>query len=292
MIESIRLKNLTTLEELAINMDQGPYYLESVDVGGISGLHQSYKFPGQVGETVDSSTLGTRSISITGWCVNTKQNSLSSLKSMLNSFINPQQGLRMYYSDYYIDFLPDATIQYSKNRKDNNSAICKFLISGEAYSPLWSTAEAKESPVSYSQGGFILPFSVNEENPIVFGMIYPVFSTSIYNPGLPIGCKITITARGLVTNPRVTCPETQETFSIDKTLQPGEEIVISTLLGDRYVHGYLNGEFSNYLQYIGENSSWITIPKETSTISFSAELGAEFLLVSVAFNPSFLEVEE
>lgn len=292
MIESIKLKNLSTLEELSINMDQGPYYVESVEVGGIEGIHQSYKFPGQVGETVDSSTLGTRSISVTGWCVNTSQNPLSQLKSTLNSFVNPQQMLRMYYSDYYIDFLPSATVQYSKNRKDNNSVVCKFLISGEAYSPLWSTAEAKESPVSYSQGGFILPFSMNAEHPIVFGAIYSVFSTSIYNPGLPIGCKITITARGIVVNPKVTCPETQESFSIEKTLQPGEEIVVSTLLGDRYVQGYLNGEFSNYLQYMGENSSWITIPKETSTISFSADLGADFLLVSIAFNPSFLEVEE
>lgn len=65
------------------------YWLGEVDWGQVSGDHNTYKYYNQVGESIVSTSVGTRSLSITGWVVDGGSGDLQERCDALNKFISP-----------------------------------------------------------------------------------------------------------------------------------------------------------------------------------------------------------
>lgn len=291
MIEQFNLVNTVTNEELNFNMTDGPLWLESLYVSAVQGVDQLYSTPGQDGEQYVSTYLGTRSVVITAWIV-AGSKTLAEQKTQLNRFCNPKQPMDIQVGDYKLTFVPGSSIQYSKNKKENNEVMCKFVISGEAYKPFWTSQEEIESRVSYVEPMWVLPFAIPTDG-IVFSVNQPVASTQIENLDLPVGCRITFSAHGgTVTNPGIICAETQESLTIDKILEDGESIIVDTRLGNRKITGYLLNETYNGMQYLSVDSSWITLQTGLNTFSFFAEGGSSSLEISIMYSPLLLEVEQ
>lgn len=292
MIEQFDLVNTVTDTVLNFNMTDGPIWLESLNIGPIQGVDQLYSTPGQDGEQLAFTYLGTRSVSITAWIIN-RENSLSQQKSQLNRFCNPKQPLDICVDQYKLTFIPGSSIQYAKERKENNDVMCKFVIMGEAYTPFWTSQEEIESLVSYIEPLWVLPFAIPTEG-MVFSVNQPTASTLIVNEDLPVGCRITFTANGgSITNPGIICAETQEQMVIDTPLSDGDRIVIDTRLGHRKIIGYNSlGQSYNGMKFLTASSDWITLQTGLNTFSFFAESGSEFLETSIMYSPLLLEVEE
>lgn len=292
MIEQFNLVNTITEVSLDFNMTKGPIWLESLDVGSVQGIDQSYSSPGQDGEQVSFTSLGTREVSIVAWIVEGAK-SLSEQKEQLNRFCNPKQPLEIHVGDYKLTFVPGSSIQYSKNPKENNEVMCKFAIFGIAYTPFWTSKQEIESLVSYIEPMFILPFSIPPEG-LVFSVNQPTASTLIENEDLPVGCRIIFTANGgTITNPGIVCAETQESMTINRSLQNGEQIVVDTRIGHRRITGNNGvGETYNGMKYLDPLSQWITLQTGLNTFSFFASSGSEFLEVSIMYSPLLLEVEK
>lgn len=290
MIEDIILENGSINSSIAINTIDGPLFTEEIEIGQVSGNTSSFPFPGQDGEFVESVTLATRDVSITGWIVKNEIHDVSYYKSLLNKMVNPKQLLDLTYKNYTLSFYPDGSIQYSLSRKENNEIVCKFLITGVAYSPFWISKSKLETPLSYIDLRFVLPFYMIENN-WVLGVSQPAALASIEYDGEATGCIISILAKGTVKNPKVVCIETQQEFEINKTLVEGEQIEINTILGQRKVKGWLNDKESNYMQYMTVNSSWIDIKRGTNTFSFSAQDGQANLSIYLTVVARYLEVE-
>lgn len=291
MIEQFNLVNTVTNEELDFNMTTGPLWLESLYVSAVQGVDQLYSTPGQDGEQYASTYLGTRSVVITAWIV-AGSKTLAEQKTQLNRFCNPKQPMDIQVGDYKLTFVPGSSIQYSKNKKENNEVMCKFVISGEAYKPFWTSQEEIESRVSYVEPMWVLPFAIPTDG-IVFSVNQPVASTQIENLDLPVGCRITFSAHGgTVTNPGIICAETQESLTIDKVLEDGESIIVDTRLGNRKITGYLLNETYNGMQYLSVDSSWVTLQTGLNTFSFFAEDGSSSLEISIMYSPLLLEVEQ
>lgn len=292
MIEQFTLVNTVTNLSLDFNMTSGPRWIDSIDIGAVQGIDQLYSNPGQDGEQLALTYLGTRSVTISAWIIE-RDLTLAEQKAQLNRFCNPKQPLDIYVGNYKLTFVPGSSIQYSKNQKENNEVMCKFVIQGEAYMPFWTSQEEIESLVSYVEPMWVLPFAIPNEG-MVFSVNQPTASTQIDNVDLPVGCRITMTANGgSVTNPGVVCAETQESLVMNKTLAEGEQVVIDTRIGHRKITGKLaSGTTYNGMRYLGIESSWITLQTGLNTFSFSAESGSEFLEISIMYSPLLLEVEE
>ena len=291
MIEQFRLVNTITLESLDFNMTVGPIWLESLNIGPVKGIDQLYSSPGQDGEQLASTHLGTRSVTITAWIVN-RGIPLSDQKTQLNRFCNPKQPIDIYVDRYKLTFTPGYSIQYAKKEKENNEVMCKFVITGEAYNPFWTSQQEIESLVSYVEPMWVLPFAI-PENGMIFSVNQPTASTQINNESLPVGCRITFSAvGGSVTKPGVVCAETQEKLSINRTLANGEQLIVDTRRGHRKITGYdtLGTEY-NGMKYLDVESDWITLQTGLSTFSFFATAGSEFLEISIMYSPLLLEVE-
>ena len=298
MVERIILRRTRNQEELVMDMVSTPdYILKSVDWGVVKGTHHSYKYVNQVGETVANTSLGTRDIKIEGWIVAESESHMTLLKRKLNSFVNPQEAVTMFYSDYKINFVPDETVKYSISAAENNEIFCKFEIDGTAPNPLFSDDFETKSAFVETVPSFHFPLVLSKTLPdkgAVFGKRTASLIVNVNNKGsVSVGMKIVLKANGTVINPGLTNVNTQENFTINKTMIAGEEIEITTIIGEKSVKGKIgNNGFTNYFMYKDMDSSWLQLDVGDNLFRYNAEDGIENLDVFVYFYNQYLEVQE
>lgn len=298
MVERITLRREKNQEELILDMVSTPdYVLKSVDWGSITGTHHSYKYVNQVGESIANTSLGTRPIKIEGWIVAENENHMTSLKRKLNSFVNPQEVIVLFYSDYKINFKPDETVKYSVGFEENNEMFCKFQIDGTAQNPLFSDNFETFTPFVTTEPVFHFPLILSESLPdkgVIFGKRTPSLIVDVINEGsISVGMKIVFKANGTVVNPSVMNVNTQQKFTINKTLVSGEEIEVNTNIGEKRVRGKLrNEDYTNYFMYKDIDSSWLQIEVGDNLFRYDAEEGLDNLDVFVYFYNKYLEVQE
>lgn len=298
MVERVVLRRVKNQEELVLDMVSTPnYILKSVDWGSISGTHHSYKYVNQVGESITNTSLGTRPIIIEGWVVAENESNMTSLKRKLNSFVNPQEVITLFYSDYKINFVPNETVKYSLITSENNEIFCKFQIDGTAPNPLFSDNFETMSSFVMTTPSFHFPLVLSSSLPdkgVVFGKRSASLIVNLVNNGsIAVGMKIVFKANGTIVNPSLTNVNTQEEFTINKTLVSGEEIEIVTGIGEKGVKGKVgNNDFTNYFMYKSIDSSWLQLEVGDNLFRYNAEDGIENLDVFVYFYNQYLEVQE
>lgn len=298
MVERIILRRTKNQEELILDMVSTPdYVLKSVTWGPIKGTHHSYKYVNQAGQSIENTSFGTRDIKIEGWIVAKNENQMTLLKRKLNSFVNPQEEIVMFYSDYKISFFPDETIKYSASAAENNEVFCKFQIDGTAPNPFFFDTFETSSTFVNTTPSFHFPLVLSQSLPdkgIVFGKRTASLIVNLVNSGsVAVGMKIVFKANGTIINPSLVNVNTQEDFTIDKTMVNGEEIEIVTSIGEKSVKGKIeNGDFTNYFMYKNIDSSWLQLEVGDNLFRYNAEDGIENLDVFIYFYNQYLEVEE
>lgn len=298
MVENIVLRRLKNQEELVLDKVETPnYILDSVDWGSIKGTHHSYKYVNQVGESIAITSLGTRPITITGWIVAESESHMTLLKRKLNSFVNPQEFIQLFYSDYTITFKPDETVKYPVTNAENNDCFCKFQINGTAPNPLFSDSAETRLEFVVTKPGFHFPLVMSEESPdkgVIFGKRSEDLFVNIINKGsISVGMRIVFKANGTVLNPRLINVNTQESFTISKYLEDGEIVEINTNIGEKRIIGKIgNEEYSNYYMYKEFDSSWLQLEVGDNLFKYDAESGASDLDVFIYFHNKYLEVQE
>lgn len=94
-------------------------------------------------------------------------------------------------------------------------------------------------------------------------------------------------AHGTVEKPYIQDVETREMLRINRTLQAGDVLEITTEFGNKNV--YLNGEKAHhYLDYL--NSTWLQLKPGINLIKYGAESGTEVLECRLYFTPRYLGV--
>lgn len=298
MVERIVLRRTKNSEELILDMVSTPdYILKLVDWGTISGTHHSYKYVNQIGESIANTSLGTRPILIEGWIVAKTEKDMTELKRKLNSFINPREGITLFYSNYKIEFIPNETVRYSIERIENNDAFCKFQISGTAPNPLFSDNSETCLTFVSTTPAFHFPLVMSQSLPdggIVFGKRMASLIVNAVNTGsVSTGMKIVFKANGTVVNPKLVNVNTQEEFLINKTLVANEEIEINTNIGEKNVKGRIGAVgYTNYYMHKDVDSSWLQLEVGNNLFSYSADSGIDNLDVFIHFNNQHLEVQE
>ena len=298
MVERIVLKRVKNLEELVLDMVSTPdYILKSVDWGTIKGTHHSYKYVNQIGESITNTSLGTRPITIEGWIVAQNKNHMTSLKAKLNSFVNPQESIDLFYSNYVIRFVPDETVKYSTTSAENNDVFCKFQISGTCPNPLFVDVNESSSTFVTTDPAFNFPLVFSSDSPdggIIFGKRMVSLMAEAMNGGtVPIGMRIVFKANGTVVNPSLVNVVTQEEFLINKTLIASEQIEVNTNIGEKSVKGKIgNEEFTNYFMYKDIDSTWLQLEVGSNLFRYKAKEGIDNLDVYVYFYNRYLEVQE
>lgn len=292
MIESLLLTNTVTLQSILFDRDDSDFVLDEVDLGVVNGTHHSYKYVNQIGIYINSTTLEQRTISIKGYVIGDDYGLLEENKNTLNRFINPLQAVDITVLDKYkLTFKPDYSIKYSAPYKDNNEVLCKFLIQGTCPDPLFTTL-GEQSAVIGTVKKFHFPLIIPQNVGILMGLRTSSLFLNLNNTGdVATGMIIEFTCTSNVKNPKLINVDTQEFIQIDKTIIPGEKIVVSTISGEKYIKGTLNGVESNYFAYLNYESTWMQLSTGLNTLKYDADDNVPGLEVSVSFLPRLLEVQ-
>lgn len=292
MIESLLLTNTVTLQSILFDRDDSDFVLDEVDLGVVNGTHHAYKYVNQIGIYINSTTLEQRTISIKGYVIGDDYGLLEENKNILNRFINPLQAVDIIVLDKYrLTFKPDYSIKYSAPYKDNNEVLCKFLIQGTCPDPLFTTL-GEQSAVIGTVKKFHFPLIIPKNVGILMGLRTSSLFLNLDNTGdVATGMIIEFTCTSNVKNPKLINVDTQEFIQIDKTIVPGEKVIVSTISGEKYIRGTLNGVESNYFGYLNYESTWMQLNTGLNTLKYDADDNLTGLEVSVSFLPRLLEVQ-
>lgn len=293
MIESIVLTNTTTLQSVLLDKEISELVLDEANLGTVKGTHHSYSYLNQVGVYIDSTTLGDRTVSISGWVIGDTYEELLLNKRVLNHLVNPMHNIDVIYKDRYkLTFKPDYSVQYSVSHEENNEVLCRFLIQGTCPDPTFTTKDRISSLIASTTPEFRFPLTIPKTTGIIMGLRKQSLVVTLSNEGdIKTGLSIEVSCSGTVVNPQITNLDTQEIIKVNKTLVSGEQLVISTASGEKYIKGILNGTEYNYFKYMDFDSSWIQLQVGENRLKYTAESGASNLSVSVSFLPRYLEVQ-
>lgn len=268
MVENLYIKNLDTNKQVLMNMSDADYllYEGGIDWGSVNVTHNTTSYSSLLGEYPTSTVIGSRDISIAGWIIGKTEQEIFNKKEVLSTLINPLQDLRIKSGDYGIDVKASTNVTFSNTYEENNDKMCKFLIQLFCPFPLFTKNNDSLVLMEDEVGGFHFPFEIPES-----GYIMSVFSDTrfqdIINDGaISIGIKVVFEANGVVNNPTIVNVTTQEQMKIDKVLNAGEIVTISSQ-SDRYVTGTINGKDENYLDYFDYDNTWMQLSQGLNTLT-------------------------
>lgn len=298
MVENVIITNTVLGVNLELDKVTTPWFiLDYINWGQIESDQNTNKYVGQHGESLVSSSLGTRDVELSGWVIATSEADMSLRKRYLNQFVNPLQMMQVTYGQYNITFYPATTIEYSSETTENNEVVCKFMIEGTAYDPLFTDVDESEVIAADIIGMFHFPLIIQETSDppggVVFGNIETSLVMNVVNDGsVETGMTITFSARGHVKNPILTNVDTQEYFRLNKEMQAGEVVKVNTVIGSKSIRGELNGVKSNYFKYRNFGSTWLQLSVGENFFVYGAEEDVENLEVTIEFYNRYLEVQE
>lgn len=295
MINEIKITSLSGRGTLFLkNCEYFGYWLGPVDWGQVSGQHQTYSYLNQVGESIVSTTVGTRPLSITGWVVD-GEGQIQERCDYLNSFISPVEDYTLEYNGKKIQFRPDISVAYSREYIKNNEKVRRFLIQGTCPFPLFSDKE--DTAVSFDKNDkmFRFPTDWGREEPLVFGVIGKAFNTTVYNRGgFSNGFITKIRFSGEVQNPRIWNMTAGKFIGVNRMFESGEQLEISTIPGSKHITLWASdGTKSDLIKYRDYQTTWIQLQPGENLIAIDcADLDQRGNMdVTLYYTPLYLEVE-
>lgn len=293
MIESLVLTNTVTLQSVLLDKDNSELVLDEADLGTVEGTHHSYKYVSQVGVYIDSTTLEQRVVAISGWVIGNTYDELKANKAVLNKLINPLHMVEVVVQDKYkLDFKPDFSVKYSASYEENNEVLCKFLIQGTCADPMFTTKDKQTALIASIIPKFRFPLVIPQNNGILMGLREPSLLATLNNGGdIDTGLLITFSCTSTVTNPSLLNVDTREFIKINKTMSAGEQIIVSTGSGEKYIKGIVSGEESNYFKYMDLDSTWLQLHTGENILKYDADDNVDGLEVLISFLPKYLEVQ-
>ena len=315
MIKKFEIKNMNTMKSATFGMDIDCDFVfpgdEGVDWGNVPVNHHTYNYPSQVGDSISSSKINNRDVSIIGYAYymlnedelnlyNRDQRdeyayeNIKKKKELLNNLINPQDFIRIIVGDYYLEGKPSASPKYSPNESENNTYFCRFMIEIFCANPMFHKNTETITILSGESGGFHFPFILTP-NKYIMGTRVNYLMLLVNNEGnATIGGKIILEAKDTIVNPVIVNSTTGEEMRINKTMIAGEKIIVNTQDGEeRGIYGYTIEGKLDYLKYWDFDNDWIKFEQGHNIINYSTENQSETMLdVSIELNPEKFGLEE
>jgi len=296
MIDEIKITSLTGRGTLFLKKGEyWSYWLGPVDWGQVEGQHQTYSYYNQVGESIVSTTVGTRPLSITGWVMDSGTGDLQSRCDYLNAFISPVEDYALEYKGKKIQFRPDTSVVYSPEYKKNNEMVRRFLIQGTCPYPLFTDQE--DTAVSFDSTGkrFHFPTDWGRGTPLVFAVQGKAYNTTVNNRGgFSTGVIVRLRFSGGVTNPKVHNLTTGKFIGVNRTFVRGEQLEVCTIPGNKHITLYTaDGGQQSLIKCRYYRTSWIQLQPGENLIALDcADLDQRPNMdVTLYYTPLYLEVE-
>lgn len=275
--------------------NNAPYILTKIEGLGVVNTNiYSQKSPYQDGVTYLGNTLDTRSISIEVTIIAESEEEMNRYRHELLQVFNPKlgQGTLLYESGNIkrqIKAVSELTPVFP-HAGDFRETMQQALMQLYCPNPFFmDTIESKEE-VAIWRPAFEFPLEIVEEG-IEIGYREPSLIVNIHNEGdVACGMKIQFKALATVVNPSLFNVNTREYFKINRVMEAGEIITVTTHFQNKRVELYKNGVTSNAFNWIDLESTFLQLEVGDNLFRYDADEGIENLEVSIYYTPQYLGV--
>lgn len=271
-----------------------PFILNSVDgIGNVGVILHSQKSPNQDGETLLGENLATRNVNIQGSILSSN---VITQRRFLQTVFNPKLGqgtLTYIYGNIQkkARCIVDSTPAFPSGNQNKGHGYQRFLVNLIMHDPFWLDIEESKEEVAIWRGSFEFPLEIVEEG-IELGYREPSLIVNIYNKGdVPCGMKIQFKALATVVNPSLFNVNTRQYFKLNKTMDAGEIITVTTHFQNKRVELNKNGITSNAFQFITDyNVTFLQLDTGDNLLRYDADEGIENMEVSIYYTPQYVGV--
>jgi len=269
-----------------------PFLVTTIDgLGSPQNEIYTQKSPYQDGVAATHSSLGPRNIVIEGKIIDSNRENRQAYRYKLLSIFNPKLdgkliidlGSAQRQIDCIVEQAPYFSSKVERNYQD-------FSINLIAPNPYWQDINTTKEEIAIWRGLFEFPLELTEEG-IELGYREPSLIANINNKGdVPCGMKIQFKALATVVNPSLFNVNNREYFKINKTMEAGEVITVTTHFQNKRVELNKNGVVSNAFNWIDLNSTFLQLEPGDNLLRYDADNGIDNLEVSIYYTPQYLGV--
>ncbi|WP_251860389.1 phage tail domain-containing protein [Clostridium sp. Marseille-Q2269] len=269
---SIKLINLKNKEEINVESDikYSGILCTKFNDNQTKGEFSRIKGVNQIGQSINSSTLSVRDISLGGVIIGEDRLQVEVLRKQLVAILNPLEDVLLKYTEDYIEkeIIVRAANVPIFSSEINNDNLLSFLVSLDADYPLWQDQEENVTNIETWEGGFEFEFEIPTEG-IEFARKGPDKIEVLNNGQIESPLEFYFKAPAL--NPKIIL-NSKEYIKVNKKINEGEILYICTAYGKKRVEIIKeDGTRENAYGYIDIFSKFFKLPVGKSIISYSTE---------------------
>ena len=243
------------------------------------------KSPNRKGAKHNGSTLNERQIIITIKILGDVETNRNALYPWIDTEqyckIHYRNNLKNVYCEGYVEDCPIDVFTESE-------IISLAIVCGNPY---WHDLTEISTEISAILKHFTIPFAIEREG-MPFSTLRPNTETVIFNGGSDTGVKFYIRTTGIVENLAIyDSADVSKQFLLRYTIPANWIIVIDTDGSPKTCKAYKpDGTVQNMMPFIGANPTWFELKKGYNKFSYTAEIGATHVSISVRFTNKYLGV--
>lgn len=270
-----------------------PFFLQGLSgTDGINADITKINAAGQDGTTITNVNLTDRQMRLQGTIKGYSKADIETYRKKLLQVFNPKvQGWLQYeYGDVKrkIRCQVESATRFSK--KFTGYRYQDFLIDFVCANPYWQNLNEIEQNIAKWSGLLEFPLEITEEG-IEVGMRQPSVIVNIFNSGdVECGIKVEFKALATVVNPLLLNINTMEFIKINRTMEEGEVITVTTHFGNKRAELEKSGIKSNAFNYVDIESTFLQLDIGDNMLRYNADEGLDNLSISIYYTPQYLGV--
>lgn len=272
--------------------EKAPFLITTIEgLGSPQNIINTSKSPLQDGSSVTSMSLENRNIVLEGVILENDRKIRQRQRTRLIKLFNPKlKGELTIERDgtiKKINCIPELAPFFPSNMQNNYQ---DFSIQLFASNPYWKDIMNVKKEVAIWRDNFEFPLEILQQG-IEFGFREPSLIVNVINNGdVNCGVKIEFKASASVTNPSIFNVNKREFFKINKSMQVGEVITVTTDFQNKRVVSDINGVKSNAFNWIDFESTFLQLDVGDNLFRYDALEGVENLTVTIYYTPQYLGV--
>ena len=221
------------------------------------------------GATFNSSKLETRNlvltIKINGDVEANRQN--------LYRYFRTKEWCKFFYSNASVDVYIEGYVEsvecglFTNDERAQISIICPY--------PYFKSVEQIIDDISNTLAAFVFPFSINEDEPIVFSTYESSRVTNVYNAtASETGVEIEIDIKAAVTTIEIKNTITGDDLTLSYSFQANDRVLINTNKGQKSVKLVRSGMTSNLFSAVQRGSVFFQLSAGVNLFGYLVDNGA------------------
>ena len=264
-----------------------PFFLQNIDgTGAVKHIISTFKAPNQDGGVFVSGSLDMRNITIEGRILSASIEKAYELRKSLLNVFNPKHKGRLIFKDLSIPCIVEEAPVF----KADSHRTPAFFISLLCTSPYFETVDEIIKLIAGWHPNFEFELEIPIEEGIEMGYREESLIIPVENVGsVPCGATFEFIAQGIVEDPFLIDVVTGKFIKLNRIMQPGEIVTVSTHFANKKVTSSIDGG-TNAFASLDEHSDFLQLDVGTNLLRYDAKVNLNNLEVNVYYRPQYLGV--